>query len=98
MRLVSVSLSLIFGLLSIGFARADFIEDLSSTPNEKTINDILDYCESNPNGDISADLVSTGKISEFYSGYTCETAAGDKEWFDDDFDPDANATDNNNDD
>jgi hypothetical protein len=76
---------------SASFTHADFIEDLSGTPNEKTINDIIGYCESNPNGDISADLVNTSKISEFYSGYTCERAAADKEWFDNDFDPDASA-------
>lgn len=79
-------------MLFAGFAHADFIEDLSSTPNENTIDDILKYCESNPNGAISTNLVNAGKISEFYTGYTCEKAAGDKEWLDNDRDPDANAT------
>jgi hypothetical protein len=59
-------------------------------PSEDAIDDILEYCESNPNGDITTGLVDTEEISEFYTDYTCEQAAGEKEWLDNDRDPDAN--------
>ena len=81
------------GVLTTGFAIAIFVEDYSSFPTEEAINDILEYCESNPNGNITTDLVNTEEISEFYTDYTCEQAAGDKEWLDNDRNPDANATD-----
>jgi hypothetical protein len=81
------------GVLTTGFAVAIFVEDYSSFPTEEAINDILEYCESNPNGNITTDLVNTEEISEFYTDYTCEQAAGDKEWLDNDRNPDANATD-----
>jgi hypothetical protein len=81
------------GMLTTGFAVAIFVEDYSSFPTEEAINDILEYCESNPNGNITTDLVNTEEISEFYTDYTCEQAAGDKEWLDNDRNPDANATD-----
>jgi hypothetical protein len=81
------------GMLNTGFAVAIFVEDYSSFPTEEAINDILEYCESNPNGNITTDLVNTEEISEFYTDYTCEQAAGDKEWLDNDRNPDANATD-----
>jgi hypothetical protein len=81
------------GMLITGFAVAVFVEDYSSFPTEEAINDILEYCESNPNGNITTDLVNTEEISEFYTDYTCEQAAGDKEWLDNDRNPDANATD-----
>lgn len=92
MRLLPISLSVMFGMLSAGFAHADFLEDISSTPTENAINDILEYCESNPNGNISSGLVDTGEISEFYIGYTCDQAAGEKEWLDNNRNPDANET------
>jgi hypothetical protein len=81
------------GVLTTGFAVAIFVEDYSSFPTEEAINDILEYCESNPNGNITTDLVNTEEISEFYTDYTCEQAVGDKEWLDNDRNPDANATD-----
>jgi hypothetical protein len=81
------------GVLTTGFAVAIFVEDYSSFPTEEAINDILEYCESNPNGNITTDLVNTEEMSEFYTDYTCEQAAGDKEWLDNDRNPDANATD-----
>jgi hypothetical protein len=81
------------GMLITGFAVAVFVEDYSSFPTEEAINDILEYCESNPNGNITTDLVNTEEMSEFYTDYTCEQAAGDKEWLDNDRNPDANATD-----
>jgi hypothetical protein len=81
------------GMLITGFAVAVFVEDYSSFPTEEAINDILEYCESNPKGNITTDLVNTEEISEFYTDYTCEQAAGDKEWLDNDRNPDANATD-----
>jgi hypothetical protein len=81
------------GVLTTGFAVAIFVEDYSSFPTEEAINDILEYCESNPNGNITTDLVNTEEISEFYTDYTCEQAAGDKEWLDNDRNPDANTTD-----
>jgi hypothetical protein len=81
------------GMLTTGFAVAIFVEDYSSFPTEEAINDILEYCESNPNGNITTDLVNTEEMSEFYTDYTCEQAAGDKEWLDNDRNPDANATD-----
>jgi hypothetical protein len=81
------------GMLITGFAVAVFVEDYSSFPTEEAINDILEYCESNPNGNITTDLVNTEEMSEFYTDYTCEQAAGDKEWLDNDRNPDANTTD-----
>jgi hypothetical protein len=81
------------GMLITGFAVAVFVEDYSSFPTEEAINDILEYCESNPKGNITTDLVNTEEISEFYTDYTCEQAAGDKEWLDNDRNPDANTTD-----
>jgi hypothetical protein len=80
----------IAGMLTTGFAVAVFVEDYSSFPSEDAIDDILEYCESNPNGDITTGLVDTEEISEFYTDYTCEQAAGEKEWLDNDRDPDAN--------
>lgn len=80
------------GTLITGFANAVFVEDFSSVPSEEAIDDILEFCESTPNGDITTDLVNAEEISEFYTDYTCEQAAGDKEWLDNDRDPDANVT------
>jgi hypothetical protein len=92
MQLVLMSLGPLFVILTAGVANADFLEDISSFPTENAINDILEYCESNPNGDITTDLVKNGEISEFYMDYTCDQAAGDKEWLDNDRNPDANST------
>jgi hypothetical protein len=90
--LLTLALGAAFSILSTGFANADFLEDVSSIPTEKSINDILEYCDSNPNGNITSDLVNTEEISEFYTDYSCEQAAQDKAWLDNDANPDANAT------
>jgi hypothetical protein len=70
-----------------------FLKTLVALQGESALNDIFDYCESNPNGDITANLVDKEEISEFYTGYTCDQAAQEKAWIDSDFDPDANVTD-----
>jgi hypothetical protein len=72
---------LISAVLPISFAYADFLEDISSIPTERALNTILDYCKSNPDGNISNDVVKPGNISEFYTGYTCDRAVQDKAWF-----------------
>jgi hypothetical protein len=92
MKLVLMPLGAIFVMLTTGIANADFLEDISSTPTENAIDDILEYCESNPNGDITTDLVKKGEISEFYMDYTCDQAAEEKEWLDNNRNPDANST------
>jgi hypothetical protein len=89
--LLTLALGAVLPILSTGFANADFL-DVSSIPTEKSINDILEYCDSNPNGNITSDLVNTKEISEFYTDYSCEQAAQDKAWLDNDANPDANAT------
>jgi hypothetical protein len=90
--LLSLALGAALPILSTGFANADFLEDVSSIPTEKSINDILEYCDSNPNGNITSDLVNTKEISEFYTDYSCEQAAQDKAWLDNDANPDSDAT------
>jgi hypothetical protein len=90
---ILIVFSALLPVLSVGFTNADFLEDLSSSPRESTLNDILDYCKSNPNGDITVNLVDREEISEFYTGYTCDRAAQEKAWIDNDFDPDANDSD-----
>jgi hypothetical protein len=90
--LLTLALGAVLPILSTGFANADFLEDVSSIPTEKSINDILEYCDSNPNGNITSDLVNTKEISEFYTDYSCEQAAQDKAWLDNDANPDSNAT------
>ena len=92
MQLLLLASGVIFTVLSASFANGSFLEDISSTPTEKAINEILDYCDSNPDGNITIDLVNTENISEFYTDYTCEQAAQEKAWFDKDGNPDANAT------
>jgi hypothetical protein len=92
MQLLLLASGVIFIVLSAGFANGSFLEDISSTPTEKAINEILDYCDSNPDGNITIDLVNTENISEFYTDYTCEQAAQEKAWLDKDGNPDANAT------
>ena len=89
---ILIVFSVLFPVLFVGFTKADFLEDVSSTPRESALDDILDYCESNPNGNITV-LVDNEEISEFYTGYTCDQAAQEKAWIDNDFDPDANVTD-----
>ena len=75
-------LMLISTILPVSLAYASFLEDYASTPTKKSLNTILDYCQSNPDGNIATDLVNTSKISDFYAGYTCDDAAQEKSWLD----------------
>ncbi len=67
-------------LVPISVANNGFLEDYSPNPTKKSLNTILVYCQSNPDGNIATDLVNTSKISDFYAGYTCDKAAQDKAW------------------
>ena len=69
-------------LLPVGIANAAFLEDYSDVPTKKSLNTILDFCKSNPDGNIEHELVNTSKISDFYAGYTCDDAAQEKSWLD----------------
>ena len=69
-------------LLPVGIANAAFLEDYSDVPTKKSLNTILDFCKSNPDGNIATDLVNTSKISDFYADYTCDDAAQEKSWLD----------------
>ena len=69
-------------ILPVSIAHAAFLEDYSDTPTKKSLNTILDYCQSNTDGNIATDLVNTSKISDFYSDYTCDDAAQEKSWLD----------------
>jgi hypothetical protein len=73
-------LMLISTILPVSIANAAFLEDYAHTPTKKSLNTILDYCQSNPGGSIATDLVNTSKISDFYADYTCDKAAEDKAW------------------
>ena len=75
-------LMLISTILPVSFAYASLLEDYASTPTKKSLNTILDYCQSNPDGNIATDLVNTSKISDFYAGYTCDDAAQERSWLD----------------
>jgi len=75
-------LMLISTILPVSVANAAFLEDYSDTPTKKSLNTILDYCNSNPDGNIRTDLVNTSKISDFYADYTCDDAAQEKSWLD----------------
>ena len=75
-------LTLIMTILPVSIANAAFLEDYSETPTKKSLNTILDYCQSNPGGSIATDLVNTSKISDFYADYTCDDAAQEKSWLD----------------
>ena len=79
---VVLILVLISTILPVSIANAAFLEDYSETPTKKSLNTILDFCQSNPEGNIATDLVNTSKISDFYADYTCEKAAQDKAWLD----------------
>ena len=69
-------------ILPVSIANAAFLEDYSETPTKKSLNTILDFCKSNPDGSIATDLVNTSKISDFYADYTCDDAAQEKSWLD----------------
>ncbi len=73
-------LMLVSTMLPVSIANAAFLEDYSETPTKKSLNTILNYCQSNPDGNIATDLVNTSKISDFYADYTCDKAAQDKAW------------------
>jgi len=78
----SLILTLIMTILPVSIAHAAFLEDYSDSPTKKSLNTILDYCQSNPDGNIARDLVNTSKISDFYADYTCDDAAQEKSWLD----------------
>ena len=71
-------LMLISTILPVSFAYAAFLEDYADTPTKKSLNTILDFCKSNPDGNIATDLVNTSKISDFYAGYTCDDVCSGK--------------------
>ena len=73
---------LISTMLPASIANAAFLEDYADIPTKKSLNTILDYCQSHPGGSIATDLVNTSKISDFYADYTCDKAAQDKAWLD----------------
>ena len=73
-------LMLILTIFPVSTVSAAFLEDYSATPTKKSLNKILDYCQSNPDGNIATDLVNTSKISDFYADYTCVKASQDKAW------------------
>ena len=73
-------LMLISTALPVSIANAAFLEDYAHTPTKKSLNTILDFCNSNPDGNIETDLVNTSKISDFYAGYTCDEAVQEKSW------------------
>jgi hypothetical protein len=75
-------LMLVSTILPVSIANAAFLEDYSETPTKKSLNIILDFCKSNPDGNIATDLVNTSKISDFYADYTCDDAAQEKSWLD----------------
>ena len=75
-------LMLVSTILPVSIANAAFLEDYSETPTKKSLDTILDFCKSNPDGNIATDLVNTSKISDFYAGYTCDDAAQEKSWLD----------------
>jgi len=62
---------------SVSVANAAFLEDYVDTPTKKSLNTILDFCASKPDGNIATDLVNTSKVSDFYAEYTCEDADSD---------------------
>ena len=51
-----------------------------SMPIKDEIDFIMQYCSSADKGeeDITTDLVNTGKLSTFFTGYTCDKAGEDK--------------------
>jgi hypothetical protein len=69
-------------ILPVSIANAAFLEDYSETPTKKSLNTILDFCRSNPDGNIATDLVNTSKISDLYADYTCDDAVEEKSWLD----------------
>jgi len=77
-----LTLLLVSTIFPVSTVSAAFLEDYSHTPTKKSLNTILDFCQSNPDGNIAIDLVNTSKISDFYADYTCEKAAQDKAWLD----------------
>lgn len=87
-----LELMVIPAALSVGVASAAFLEDYLSVPSEKALKMILEYCDSNPNGNITTNLVDTGNISEFFKDYTCSQATQSEAWFDTNSNPDSNTT------
>ena len=79
--LILILISIIF---PVSIANAAFLEDYADTPTKKSLNTILDFCKSNPDGNIVTDLVNTSKISDFYAEYSCDDAAQEKSWLEGD--------------
>ncbi len=77
-------LMLISTIFPVSTVSAAFLEDYAHTPTKKSLNTILDYCQSNPDGNIASDLVNTSKISDFYAEYSCDDAAQEKSWLEGD--------------
>jgi len=50
-------LMLISALLPVSIADAAFLKDYAHTPTKKSLNTILEFCASNPDGNIATDLV-----------------------------------------
>jgi hypothetical protein len=75
-------LMLVSTILPVSIANAAFLEVYSETPTKKSLNTILDFCKSNPDGSIATDLVNTSKISGFYADYTCDDSGQEKSWLD----------------
>ena len=69
-------LMLISTILPVSIANA------ADTPTNNSLKTLLDFCKSNPDGNITNDLVNTSEIRHFYPGYTCEDAAQEKAWLD----------------
>ena len=73
-------LMLLSTILPVNIANAAFLEDYADTPTKKSLTTILDFCKSNPDGNVATDLVNTSKISDFYAEYTCDDAAQEMSW------------------
>jgi hypothetical protein len=73
---------LISTIFPVTMVNAAFLEDYAHIPTKKSLNTILDFCQSNPDGNIATNLVNSSKISDFYADYTCDKAAQDKAWLD----------------
>ena len=40
--------------------------------NDEAYNIVSEYCENSPNGNMTSDLIDTGKISSNYTGWKCD--------------------------
>ena len=60
-------------VLSLGFAYALPLEDYTETPTKKSVNKILKFCADNVNTTLTNETIASLNLSQFYSGYSCET-------------------------